>query len=120
MTYRPIENYGMIGDMHTVALVGTDGSIDWLCVPSFDSPSVFAAIDEPGFAEALTECRGHMDARIRGAVMEKSDHGHRRLLRARRERPRGRRAAEQRDELAARSVSWPRRMHEKRPVRRET
>src|SRR5215831_3357168 len=44
MSYQPIENYGMIGDMHTVALVGTDGSIDWLCVPSFDSPSVFAAI----------------------------------------------------------------------------
>jgi GH15 family glucan-1,4-alpha-glucosidase len=44
MTYQPIESYGMIGDMHTVALVGTNGSIDWLCVPNFDSPSVFAAI----------------------------------------------------------------------------
>jgi len=44
MPYQPIENYGMIGDMHTVALVGIDGAIDWLCVPDFDSPSVFAAI----------------------------------------------------------------------------
>ena len=50
MAYHPIENYGMIGDMHTVALVGTDGSIDWFCAPDFDSPSVFAAIldDEKG------------------------------------------------------------------------
>ncbi len=44
MPYQPIENYGMIGDMHTVALVGMNGSIDWLCYPHFDSPSVFAAI----------------------------------------------------------------------------
>ena len=50
MGYQPIENYGIIGDMHSVALVGTDGSIDWLCFPHFDSPSVFAAIldDEKG------------------------------------------------------------------------
>jgi GH15 family glucan-1,4-alpha-glucosidase len=44
MAYQPIESYGVIGDMHTVALVGTNGSIDWLCFPHFDSPSVFAAI----------------------------------------------------------------------------
>ncbi len=44
MGYQPIENYGIFGDMHSVALVGTDGSIDWLCFPHFDSPSVFAAI----------------------------------------------------------------------------
>ena len=48
MTYQPIESYGIIGDMHTVALVGTNGSIDWLCVPDFDSPSVFAAILDHG------------------------------------------------------------------------
>jgi GH15 family glucan-1,4-alpha-glucosidase len=44
MPYQPIENYGIIGDMRTVALVGMNGSIDWLCFPHFDSPSVFAAI----------------------------------------------------------------------------
>ncbi len=44
MPYQPIEDYGIIGDMHTVALVGMNGSIDWLCYPHFDSPSVFASI----------------------------------------------------------------------------
>src|SRR5215475_12513007 len=42
--YQPIEDYGMIGDLQTVALVGKNGSIDWYCVPSFDGPSVFAAL----------------------------------------------------------------------------
>ncbi len=44
MAYKQISDYGLIGDMHSAALVGVDGSIDWCCLPFFDSPSVFAAI----------------------------------------------------------------------------
>ena len=44
MNYQPIENYGIIGDLHSVALVGMDGSIDFLSFPHFDSPTIFAAL----------------------------------------------------------------------------
>ncbi|MEU3982115.1 glycoside hydrolase family 15 protein [Streptomyces sp. NPDC026672] len=42
--YLPIAEHGLIGDLRSVALVGSDGTIDWYCCPSFDDPSVFAAI----------------------------------------------------------------------------
>jgi GH15 family glucan-1,4-alpha-glucosidase len=43
-SYPSIGDHGVIGDLHTVALVATDGTIDWYCCPRFDSPSVFGAI----------------------------------------------------------------------------
>ncbi len=44
MAYQPIENYGIVGDLHSVALVGMDGSIDMMSFPHFDSPTIFAAL----------------------------------------------------------------------------
>ncbi|MCE5316100.1 MAG: glycoside hydrolase family 15 protein [Parachlamydia sp.] len=43
-SYQPIENYGVIGDLRTVALVGMTGSIDFMCFPDFDSPTIFASL----------------------------------------------------------------------------
>jgi GH15 family glucan-1,4-alpha-glucosidase len=42
--YPPIEGHGLIGDLQTAALVSTDGTIDWMCLPRFDSPSIFASL----------------------------------------------------------------------------
>ncbi|MFZ0489926.1 MAG: glycoside hydrolase family 15 protein [Salegentibacter sp.] len=55
MSYQPIENYGIIGDLNTIALVGLNGSIDFMCFPNFDSPSIFAALldDEKGGSFAI-------------------------------------------------------------------
>jgi GH15 family glucan-1,4-alpha-glucosidase len=44
VAYLPIEHYGIIGDLHSVALVGINGSIDWYCYPRIDSPSVFGRL----------------------------------------------------------------------------
>ncbi|MBT1702873.1 glycoside hydrolase family 15 protein [Chryseosolibacter indicus] len=56
--YQPIENYGVIGDLNTVALVGLNGSIDFMCFPYFDSPTIFAAIldkDKGGYFKITPE-----------------------------------------------------------------
>ena len=44
MAYHPIENYGIVGDLHTVALIAENGSIDFMCFPRFDSPTIFAGL----------------------------------------------------------------------------
>jgi GH15 family glucan-1,4-alpha-glucosidase len=48
--YLPVSEHGLIGDLHSVALVGTNGTIDWHCSPSFDAPSVFGSLldTDPG------------------------------------------------------------------------
>jgi GH15 family glucan-1,4-alpha-glucosidase len=54
-----IEDYALIGDTHTAALVGRDGSLDWLCVPRFDSPACFAALlGRPEHGRLLLAPRG--------------------------------------------------------------
>ena len=46
--YLPIAEHGLVGDLHSVALVGTNGTIDWFCCPRFDSPSVFGSLLDAG------------------------------------------------------------------------
>ena len=53
MSYLPIADYGVIGDMRPVALVAKNGSIDWCCLPRFDSPGLFGALQERTQGRAL-------------------------------------------------------------------
>jgi len=43
-TYQPIDSYGVIGNCHSVVLVAPDGSVDWGCLPDFDSPAIFCRL----------------------------------------------------------------------------
>ncbi|MGN6663083.1 MAG: glycoside hydrolase family 15 protein [Solirubrobacterales bacterium] len=59
--FPPIASYGFLSDCHTAALVSYDGSVEWLCCPRFDSPSVFAALLDRG--------AGHMSLRPQGVTV---------------------------------------------------
>ncbi len=52
--FQPIENYGAIGNMRSIALVSIEGSIDFLCFPHFDSPTIFAALLDPARGGSFT------------------------------------------------------------------
>ncbi|HZC16791.1 MAG TPA: trehalase-like domain-containing protein, partial [Caulobacteraceae bacterium] len=61
---KRIEDYGLIGNTHSAALIGRDAAIEWLCLPRFDSPAVFAALlgdDDNGVWKL---CPGDPNAKI--------------------------------------------------------
>ena len=88
-----LEDYGLIGDMQSAALVGRDGAVDWLCLPRFDSASCFSALlgDERHGRWLLApagEVRGDLaplpagDARARDRVRDRRGRGARDRLHA--------------------------------------
>lgn len=72
MTQNPIADYALLSDCHSAALVGQDGSIDWLCFPRFDRPSVFARL--------LDDSGGHWSIRTIGSCATSREYDDRSLV----------------------------------------
>jgi len=73
MGYKPIEDYGIIGDLNTAALVAQDGSIDFMCFPRFDSPSIFAALLDDQRGGRFTLAPEQKDVRLRQSYLPDSN-----------------------------------------------
>jgi GH15 family glucan-1,4-alpha-glucosidase len=71
MGYKPISNYGIIGDLRTAALISNEGSVDWFCLPRFDAPSVFGALldDHRGGRFSIS----HRDSSVRYQQLYRPD-----------------------------------------------
>jgi len=73
MAYQSIENYGIIGDLNTTALVSIDGSIDFMCFPEFDSPTIFAALLDAERGGRFKLAPVHENSRQKQAYMPESN-----------------------------------------------
>ena len=84
--YLPIAEHGIIGDLHSIALVGTDGTIDWYCCPRFDSPSVFGSILDAEQGRPLPDRAGERRLDAEAALLPRHERPDHALPHARRRR----------------------------------